>query len=137
MRLTGFTDLGLRALMRIAGEPGRAFSAGEIAAEFDVSRDHLAKAMAALGRAGILATRRGGGGGAVLARPASTIRLGEVVRVLERDQPLVECFRADGGTCAITARCRLRARFAQAERAFLAELDGSTLADCALERPVS
>lgn len=97
MRLTAFTDLRLRALMHIAGKPGRAFSAGEIEAEFGISRDdHLTKAMAARGRAGILATRRGSGGGAVLARPAATITPGEVVRVLERDQPLVECFRTDG-----------------------------------------
>ncbi|MGH9811067.1 MAG: Rrf2 family transcriptional regulator, partial [Terriglobia bacterium] len=34
MRLTTFTDFGLRALMRLAGEPDRPFSTGEIAAEF-------------------------------------------------------------------------------------------------------
>ena len=137
MRLTAFTDFGLRALMRIAAEPDRALSAAEIAAELGISRDHLAKAMAALARAGLLATRRGGGGGAVLARPADEIALGEVVRVLERDQALVECFRPDGGACAITPECRLRGLLAGAEGAFLAELDRHSLAECALARPVA
>ena len=38
--------------------------------------------MAALAQAGIVTTRRGGGGVAVLARAPGDIRLGEVVRLL-------------------------------------------------------
>lgn len=132
MRLTSFTDFGLRALMRMAAEPGRDHSAAEIAAEFGISRDHLTKAIAILARAGILTTRRGHGGGARLARPAAQIGLGDVVRVLEREAPLVECFRADGGACPIVPRCRLRAYLSEAEAAFLNALNTHTLADCAL-----
>lgn len=43
MRLTSFTDYGLRVLMRLAGDPTRAFTAAALAAEFRVSRNHLAK----------------------------------------------------------------------------------------------
>ena len=43
MRLTSFTDFALRALMRLAGEPDRSFATSEIAAEFGISRNHLAK----------------------------------------------------------------------------------------------
>ena len=32
MRLTSFTDFGLRALMRMASEPDRAFSTADLAA---------------------------------------------------------------------------------------------------------
>lgn len=130
MRLTTFTDFGLRALMRLAGEPDRAFSTAELAQEFAVSRHHLAKVISVLAGAGLIATRRGGGGGAMLARPADQIRLGEVVRLLEADQVLVECFAPSGNLCPLTPRCRLRARLARAEAAFLAALDESTLADC-------
>ena len=132
MRLTSFTDFGLRALMRMASEPDRAFSTADLAAEFDLSRNHLTKIMAALAQAGIVTTRRGGGGGAVLARAPGDIRLGEVVRLLEAGQPLVECFQASGGDCSITGCCRLKARLRNAEAAFLADLDRSTLADLAL-----
>ena len=83
-------------------------------------------------QAGIVTTRRGGGGGAVLARAPGDIRLGEVVRLLEAGQPLVECFQASGGDCSITGCCRLKARLRNAEAAFLADLDRSTLADLAL-----
>ena len=48
MRLTAFIDFGLRALMRLAGEPDRSFSTGEIAAEFRISRHHLIKVVGEL-----------------------------------------------------------------------------------------
>ena len=136
MRLTSFTDYGLRALMRLASQPDRGFSTTDLADEFRISRNHLAKIVQRLSRAGIVTTRRGGGGGAMLARPASEIRLGEIVRLLEEGQPLVECFAPDGGDCTIDGRCLLKGRLRRAEAAFMAELDRSTLADIALARPL-
>lgn len=132
MQLTSFTDFGLRALMRLAAEPGRPISAGQIADEFGISRNHLTKSMARLAQAGFITTRRGGGGGAMLARPADQIRLGDVVRALDRDRPQVECMRSDGGACILNGQCLLRARLLVAREAFLAQLNESTLDDIAL-----
>ncbi len=132
MRLTSFTDYGLRMLMRMAGTPGRAFSTAEFADEFGLSRNHLAKIMQRLSRAGLVETRRGGGGGAVLARSATEVRLGAVISLLEEGQPLVECFGKDGGDCTLDGRCMLKARLRGAQSAFFAEMDRSTLADIAL-----
>ena len=89
MRLTSYTDFGLRALMRLAGEPDRSFTTDEIAGEFEISRN----------------------------------------------QPIVECFRADGGACVLTPRCRLKKRLAAARQAFIDELDATTLAECAYPAP--
>ncbi len=135
MRLTAFTDYALRALMRLAGEPERTFTTDEIAREFDISRNHLTKVVRELAEGGFIATHRGAGGGFRLARPADSITLGEVVRRLEARHAIVECFRADGGGCVLTPRCRLKSRLAQAARAFLEELDRSTLAECAYTTP--
>lgn len=137
MRLTSFTDYGLRLLMRMAGDPERAFSAGDLAAEFGVSRNHLAKVISTLAAHGFLKTRRGGQGGAVLGRPASDIRLGDVVALLEANQALVECFAGAGNLCTLTAGCRLKARLARAEAAFIDDLNRSTLADCAYPAPTA
>jgi len=131
MRLTSFTDFGLRMLMRMASAPERAFSTAELADEFALSRNHLAKIMQHLSRAGLIETRRGSGGGAVLAHPAEQIRLGAVVRLLEADQPLVECF-GPNNACTLDDGCGLKTRLKSAEEAFLADLDRSTLADIAL-----
>lgn len=135
MRLTAFTDYGLRMLMRLASAPDRAFSTAELADEFGLSRNHLTKIMQRLARGGIVQTRRGGGGGAALARDPADIRLGAVVRLLEEGQALVECFGPGESTCTIDGCCRLKARLRLAERSFLADLDRSTLADIALARP--
>ena len=131
MRLTTFTDFALRALMRLAGEPARSFATNEIAAEFGISRNHLAKVVRDLADNGFILTQRGAGGGFSLARSAQSITLGEVVRALEGGSALVECFREDGGACALTPRCRLKARLAAARESFMRELDKTTLADCA------
>ncbi|WFE77238.1 Rrf2 family transcriptional regulator [Roseinatronobacter sp. S2] len=132
MRLTFFTDYGLRMLMRMGSAPDRAFSTAELAEEFGLSRNHLSKIMQRLAAGGLIETRRGSGGGATLAKGASEIRLGDVVRLLEEGQPLVECF-GEGGACTLDGHCRLKGRLRAAEAAFLAHLDRSTLQDIALE----
>lgn len=135
MRLTAFTDFALRALMRLAGEPGRTFTTDEIAREFQISRNHLTKVVRELAEGGFVATHRGAGGGIKLARPAETITLGEVVRLLEARHAMVECFRADGGSCVLTPCCRLKSKLVRAAGAFIAELDRTTLAECAYAAP--
>jgi Rrf2 family transcriptional regulator, nitric oxide-sensitive transcriptional repressor len=134
MRLTSFTDYGLRVLMRMASEPTRAFTSGDLADDLRVSRNHLAKVISALSGAGLLETRRGGGGGAMLARPPEDIRLGDVVAILEADQVLVECFALNRDACTLLPHCLLRGRLADAEAAFIADLNRSTLADCVYRR---
>ena len=134
MRLTSFTDYGLRVLMRMAGDRDRAFTTAQLAAEFRVSSNHLAKVISTLAKNGLVDTRRGGGGGAMLARAPEHIRLGDVVALLETGQALVECFSHGTNSCTLTPQCRLKTRLAHAEAAFLADLNHSTLADCAYRR---
>jgi Rrf2 family nitric oxide-sensitive transcriptional repressor len=135
MRLTSFTDYGLRALMRLAGEPDRSFTTDELAGELRISRNHLAKVVQELARAGYLKAQRGAGGGLRLSRAPDAISLGEIVRLLERRHAIVECFRADGGGCTLTAACRLRSKLAAAREAFLRTLDATALAECAHPGP--
>lgn len=129
MRLRSATDFGLRALMRLAGEPDRLFTTDEMARDLKISRNHLTKVVQVLAGGGFVATRRGAGGGFALARPAESISLGEVVRLMESGQAIVECFRQDGGTCTLTPGCRLKGRLVAAREAFLRDLDRTTLAD--------
>lgn len=132
MRLTSFTDYGLRMLMRMASVPEQAFSTAELADEFQLSRNHLAKIIQQLARGGIVETRRGGGGGATLRLAPEDIRLGDVIRLLEQGQALVECFGPQGGDCTLEGCCRLKSKLRQAEAKFLEDLNRSTLADVAL-----
>ena len=137
MNLTSFTDYGLRMLMRLASAPDQAQSTADLAEEFKLSRNHLAKIMQRLARGGIVETRRGVNGGAVLRRSPAEIRLGDVVRLLEQGQSLVECFGPGGGNCTIDGCCRLKSRLRQAEIRFIEDLNRSTLADIALPQQAS
>lgn len=132
MRLTRFTDFGLRALMHIAAEPDRSHSTAEIASMFRISRHHLTKSMAALSAAGFIKTQRGTGGGAVLAKPADQLRLGDIVTALESRSALAECFAENGGACVITPACRLKGILWGAKGRFIEDLNRYSLADIAL-----
>ncbi|MDJ0388353.1 Rrf2 family transcriptional regulator [Roseomonas sp. E05] len=131
MRLTLHTDYALRSLIYLGLRQGQRVSIHEIAAAHRISENHLVKVVHNLGRGGFVETTRGRGGGLRLARPPEQIRIGEVVRFTEEDMALVACFQTPGapGGCALADACRLQSLLGEALNAFLAVLDGKTLAD--------
>jgi Rrf2 family transcriptional regulator, nitric oxide-sensitive transcriptional repressor len=129
MRLTTFTDYGLRALILLADKNPEILSATTISDHFGVSRHHMAKVLQELAAAGFVEGLRGAQGGVRLARDPRDIRIGDVVRALD-DQPLVECFSEGGSNCALLPRCRLKGMLYRAQQGFMRELDRFTLSDC-------
>ncbi len=132
MRLLASTDIALRVLTLLARSPSeRPVSVDALAKVLGgLSNNHLHKIVQDLSSIGVTRTVRGTGGGVLLALPPEQVRLGPVVRALERDQALVECFRAEGCNCTLVSGCRLRGMLAAAEAQFYQSLDGNTLADC-------
>ncbi|WP_168788976.1 Rrf2 family transcriptional regulator [Paraburkholderia aromaticivorans] len=134
MRLTDFTDYSLRVLIYAAVRSDELVTIQEISDAFGIPRNHLMKIVHALGRAGYLSTSRGRAGGLCLGRPATTINVGEVVRTMEPDFHMVECFNAEANACVITAACGLRGVLGDALRAYFEVLDNYTLADLVAKR---
>lgn len=128
MRLTLMTDYALRLLMYVGERPERLCTIAEVAEAHGISESHLTKVTHQLALQGWLTTVRGKGGGMRLARRPDVINLGELVRALEPDLALVECLGV-GSTCHLTGRCRLTTVLDGALQAFLAHLDGYSLAD--------
>jgi len=133
MHLTRYTDYGLRVLIYLAARPEGA-TVSEIAASYDISRNHLVKVAHHLGRMGYIETTRGKSGGLRLVRAPSDINIGSVVRDMEPNFHLVECFSGATNTCPITMVCKLKGVLAEAERAFMAALSSHTLADITVNR---
>lgn len=129
MRLTQFSNFAIRILMYAALHPDTHSSVPDIARAYGVSYDHLKKAAAELCRLGHLETVRGRNGGVKLARPAESIRIGEVIRHTEESTALVECFDPETNTCPLLSVCQLRRALQSAMTAFFEVLDGYTLAD--------
>lgn len=134
MRLTNYTDYSLRVLIYIGAKDREELSnIKEIADVYCISKNHLMKVIHQLGKNGYIETIRGRNGGFRLARPASKIVIGEVVRNMEEDFYLVECLHEDSH-CIISPACKLRHILHQALQAYLHVLDQYTLADLIINK---
>jgi len=136
MKLTFYSDYSLRLLMYVSVKRNGLVTIQEVADAYGVSKNHLMKVAFELGRKGFLETVRGRGGGLRLARPPEKIGVGEVVRAMEEDFTMVECFDPKANQCVITGPCRLRGALSRALKAYFAVLDEYTLADLAGQNPV-
>lgn len=94
MIYTGSAKYAIRAMVRLAIEDGQGkpFSAAGVAEAEGIPPFYLAKVLQDLGRAGLLKSARGRGGGFYLSRPADQITLFEVVSAVEDPRRLeTEC----------------------------------------------
>lgn len=129
MKLTTRSRYGTRMLLDLAAnDTGGPVRIGEIARRQGISVKYLEKLSRSLKRAGLIKSHRGARGGHVLARPAETISMGEVVRALEGDLSLVSCERA-GKPCPRLETCPTSWVWKKASEAFLDRLDSIFLGE--------
>lgn len=129
MQLTRFTDYGLRCLMYLAARPDSLSSVKEISEYYRISRNHLVKIVHRLSQLGYIETSKGKGGGIRIAQGTKDLRLGDLVKQLEPNMFMVECFDAKTNTCRITGSCQLKHYLFDATKAFTDSLNQYTLAD--------
>ena len=133
MRLTRFSDIGLRVLVYLerAEEQAAArthpVTAAEIGKQFDIPLNHLVKVVSELAKLGWVKSTRGRNGGLRLAADPATLTIGQVLRKLEGDDnDLADC---EGTDCALKADCRLRGMLRVGMQAFYEAMDRYTLAE--------
>jgi Rrf2 family transcriptional regulator, nitric oxide-sensitive transcriptional repressor len=129
VRLTLHADYGLRILIYLATCPDTVVTTTAIGRAYGISKNHLVRVAHSLRDGGFIALTTGRSGGLTLTRATTDIRIGEVVRALEPDLRIVECFDLSTNTCPIAPRCALTAVLGDALSAFLATLDRVTLDD--------
>jgi Rrf2 family nitric oxide-sensitive transcriptional repressor len=134
MHLTTYTDYSLRVLAYLSVHADRRPTIGEIADKYKISKNHLVKCVQQLGLKGYLINTRGRSGGLQLARPASEIHVGDVVRKMEPEMDIVPCMNRDDHTCVIRDLCGMKPVFYEAREAFLRVLDHYTIADVTRNR---
>lgn len=128
MRLSVQTDYALRTLMFLAVKDGH-HSIAQIARAYGISKNHLMKVAQRLTAEGFVEGVRGRSGGLKLARPASDLNVGSIMRIMEDTGAFVECFDAATNSCVVTPACGLRHALAGALEAFARHLDQFTIAD--------
>jgi Rrf2 family nitric oxide-sensitive transcriptional repressor len=129
MQFTHFTDYSLRTLIYLGAQQSMLATISEVAEKYGISKSHLTKVVHQLANRGYIKTMRGKGGGMRLARLPQLINIGDVVRDMEENINLVECFNAKNQNCPLLPACILKSVLLEARKNFLDTLDRYTLAD--------
>ncbi len=99
MLVTREADYAIRCVLEVA-RAGHT-NATRVAQAQGISATFLGKIVQSLAKAGILATRRGVGGGITLARPPERFTLLEVIEAVEGRLSIMECLRSPEGCCHV------------------------------------
>lgn len=130
MQLKKYTDYALRVLIYTGTKPNNELaSIREISEVFHISQHHLGKIVFELNKMGLLETIRGRNGGIRLAKPAEEINVGLLIRRLESDFNLLECFDRGTNHCVISPACTLKHTLNKALNAFFKVLEEYTIQD--------
>jgi Rrf2 family protein len=132
--LTAKGKYGLKALAHLAAlGPGETTQAVEIAKANNIPKKFLDAILGELRNAGMVYSRKGPGGGYMLARAAGDIKLGQVVRTM--DGPLAPIACAGRSTyqpcrdCKSVRSCAVRLTMTKVRDAISEVLDRMTIAD--------
>ena len=112
MKISAHEEYGLRCLVQLARAEvdAESLTLNQIADREGLSVANAGKLMWVLVKAGLVQSQRGANGGYTLARPASDIRLSEVIRILDEDTVDRFCQTHAGvlDACIHTSDCGIR-----------------------------
>ena len=125
----------LRALLELALREGTgAAPAGEIADRQAIPKRFLEVILNQLRQGGFVASQRGKEGGFYLARPASEVTVGAVIRFMDGPISPVDCHRErPGHDCPLQGGCVFRGLWDEARDALERVYDTRSLADLVAE----
>ena len=137
--LSSKAKYGLKAMVHLARKSGQgAVLIADIAEQENIPKKFLDAILLELKNRGFLSSKKGKGGGYVLARDPEQITVGDIVRVLDGPLAPVPCVsrrsyrRCDD--CRDEFTCAVRAVMGEVRDAIAGILDNTTLADMAKER---
>jgi Rrf2 family protein len=144
LRLSKKADYALMAMKHLAlrsdsrGQWSRASqassSAREIAEQYDIPIELLAKVLQRLVRRGLLASQQGTRGGYQLARMPGQISVADVIQAVDGPVTVTAC-STEEGTCEQFAKCNVRDPLWRVRERILSALGECTIAELAAEVP--
>lgn len=131
MQLNKFTDYGLRILIYVSEPREMHYTIAELATNLQVSQNHLVKIVHFMSKLNWITTVRGKGGGLYLTPQTLELKLGEIVRILQGDQPIIDC---NTPPCVLRSHCSLKGILDQARDQFYLSLNRYTLGEVLKEQ---
>lgn len=132
MRLTKQTGHAIRILIDCTLANDELVKVADVSERLGVTKQNVFKIVHILSHAGFLSAVRGPNGGVRLAKPATSIKIGDVVRAIEVTRVQVEGGR--GRKTVDNDPASINAMFDDALSAFISVLDQHTLAELATQK---
>jgi len=138
MRITTTSRYGVRALFDVAYHGGgQPTQIKDISRRQKISQRYLEQIFNKLLKAGLLKSRRGPRGGYMLARDASEITVGDVIKAAQGPIIPVKCLAdsAEKHSCEIYPTCITREVWGETQKRLIDYYDSVTISDlCAMAR---
>ena len=137
LRLSKKADYALIAMKHLAQHRTRApsTSAREIAEQYDIPIELMAKVLQRLVRTGLLVSTQGTRGGYTLGRPSASISVADVIQAIDGPFTVTAC-STENNDCEQYSKCSVRDPLWQIRERIVAALGTVTLAEMA-SRPGS
>ncbi len=137
MKLSTKGKYGVRAVYEIAKQYGQGpLTIKEIGERQGISLSYLEQILHRLGKAGVIESVRGPGGGYLLARQPAELTIGDIVRALEGPIALSHCLEpGESGECYQADECVARMVWSRVGAKIEEALDSISFADLLNRQP--
>lgn len=136
LKISKKADYALMALQHIASvqlgdvTPGRVVNTKEIAEEYNIPLELLAKVLQALSKAGVIDSHNGPKGGYILARSANEITIAQILESIEGPLSITDCsHEKEGELCMQREHCNIRTPLLKVQDSIFQLLNSMTLKD--------
>jgi Rrf2 family protein len=131
LRLSKKADYALMAMKHLAEKGGApSTSAREIAEQYDIPIELMAKVLQRLVRTGLLISTQGTRGGYILSRPPASISVADVIQAIEGPFTVTAC-STDNNDCEQYDKCSIRDPLWQIRERIVTALGTVTIAEMA------
>jgi len=137
LRLSKKADYALMAMKHLARKPDTAAStsAREIAEQYDIPIELMAKVLQRLARSGLLTSHQGTRGGYTLSKPTPSISVADIIQAIDGPLTVTACSTEDE-QCEQFMKCNVRDPLWKIKDRILSALAECSLAEISTDVPV-
>ena len=135
LRLSKKADYALMAMKHLATRPAASASAREIAEQYDIPIELMAKVLQRLARRGLLTSHQGTRGGYRLGRASGAISVADIIQAIDGPLTVTAC-STDSESCGQYAKCSVRDPLWRIKDRIIDALSTCSLQEIAADPPV-